>query len=90
MGVGGITFISTAVSHANVEMKPFVLEQYLPSEPIVPIDVHILSCFVSIGSTEMLGLNNLLTRHQVDPIVIEMEPLRSHLLCVLFHQDPRD
>lgn len=76
---GKITLISTAVSHTNLEMKPFILEQYLPSEPIVAIDVHL--CLVLFPSVEprlrCWRISILCTKQQVDPIVISMEPFSS-------------
>lgn len=56
--------ISTLVSHTNLEMKPFILEQYLHSGPIVTIDVHLLFCVVSIGRAKTEGHENLYPVHK--------------------------
>lgn len=58
------TLISTPVLHTNLEMKPFILEQYLHSGPIVTVDVHLLFCVVSIGRAKREGLENLYPGHK--------------------------
>lgn len=61
---GKKNLISTPVLHTNLEMKPFILEQYLHSGPIVTINVHLLFCVVSIGRAKTEGLENLYLVHK--------------------------
>lgn len=56
--------ISTPASHSNLQMKPFILQQYPHSGRIVAVDVHLLFCFVSIGRAETEGLENLYPMHK--------------------------